>query len=297
MAGIRSRRRWKIRAPHPPPAGDRKRRAPTGRGRHRPARAPRSCGPTRCAPARPRRRAQGLLAEADPLPSPDDRGASSQRHRAGARPDHRSAQCRRHPAHPPPPSRAPPSSRPRATARKQPACWRNPPPARSNIVPIVTVQNLARGLAALKERGFLLVGLDSDGESDLGGCRAARAARARARRRRQGLAAIDARDLRHGRAGSICPARSRASTCRMPPRLRSMSRRRGSERKAEKRSGGPKPAARWRTATWGKRVWVGIPLQAIRRILSAIAIDIDDAAERAGRHSRQWRTGGLYENG
>ena len=29
------------------------------------------------------------------------------------------------------------------------------------------VQNLARGLAALKERGFLLVGLDSSGESDL----------------------------------------------------------------------------------------------------------------------------------
>ena len=35
------------------------------------------------------------------------------------------------------------------------------------LVPMVTVQNLARGLAALKERGFLLVGLDSSGESDL----------------------------------------------------------------------------------------------------------------------------------
>ncbi len=34
-------------------------------------------------------------------------------------------------------------------------------------VPIVTVQNLARGLAALKAAGFLLVGLDSGGESDL----------------------------------------------------------------------------------------------------------------------------------
>jgi 23S rRNA (guanosine2251-2'-O)-methyltransferase len=34
-------------------------------------------------------------------------------------------------------------------------------------VPIVTVQNLARGLAALKELGFLLVGLDSTGETDL----------------------------------------------------------------------------------------------------------------------------------
>lgn len=35
------------------------------------------------------------------------------------------------------------------------------------LVPMVTVQNLARGLAALKEQGFLLVGLDSSGESDL----------------------------------------------------------------------------------------------------------------------------------
>ena len=35
------------------------------------------------------------------------------------------------------------------------------------FVPIVTVQNLARGLAAMKERGFLLVGLDSEGDADL----------------------------------------------------------------------------------------------------------------------------------
>jgi 23S rRNA (guanosine2251-2'-O)-methyltransferase len=34
-------------------------------------------------------------------------------------------------------------------------------------VPLITVQNLARGLAALKERGFLLVGLDSTGDVDL----------------------------------------------------------------------------------------------------------------------------------
>jgi 23S rRNA (guanosine2251-2'-O)-methyltransferase len=34
-------------------------------------------------------------------------------------------------------------------------------------VPIVTVQNLARGLATLKERGFLAVGLDSAGDRDL----------------------------------------------------------------------------------------------------------------------------------
>jgi len=34
-------------------------------------------------------------------------------------------------------------------------------------VPIVTVQNLARALAVLRERGYLLVGLDSTGGSDL----------------------------------------------------------------------------------------------------------------------------------
>jgi 23S rRNA (guanosine2251-2'-O)-methyltransferase len=34
-------------------------------------------------------------------------------------------------------------------------------------VPIVSVQNLARALAALKERGFLVVGLDSEGADEL----------------------------------------------------------------------------------------------------------------------------------
>jgi 23S rRNA (guanosine2251-2'-O)-methyltransferase len=36
-------------------------------------------------------------------------------------------------------------------------------------VRFVTVQNLARGLAALKQRGFLVVGLDSSGRDDLAG--------------------------------------------------------------------------------------------------------------------------------
>jgi 23S rRNA (guanosine2251-2'-O)-methyltransferase len=35
-------------------------------------------------------------------------------------------------------------------------------------VPIVTVQNLARALERLRERGYLLVGLDSTGDADLG---------------------------------------------------------------------------------------------------------------------------------
>ena len=34
-------------------------------------------------------------------------------------------------------------------------------------VPLISVQNLARGLAALKQSGFLVVGLDSSGDSDL----------------------------------------------------------------------------------------------------------------------------------
>src|SRR5581483_2728681 len=34
-------------------------------------------------------------------------------------------------------------------------------------VPLVSVQNLARGLTALKQSGFLVVGLDSSGETDL----------------------------------------------------------------------------------------------------------------------------------
>jgi 23S rRNA (guanosine2251-2'-O)-methyltransferase len=35
-------------------------------------------------------------------------------------------------------------------------------------VPMVTVQNLARALEQLRERGYLLVGLDSTGDGDLG---------------------------------------------------------------------------------------------------------------------------------
>jgi 23S rRNA (guanosine2251-2'-O)-methyltransferase len=35
------------------------------------------------------------------------------------------------------------------------------------LVPVVPVQNLARALDALKERGYLTVGLDSEGENDL----------------------------------------------------------------------------------------------------------------------------------
>ena len=68
------------------------------------------------------------------------------------------------------------------------------------LVPLVLVQNLARALTALNERGFLTVGLDSEGSDDLGKVELRAAAGAGARRRRQGLAAIDARDLQRGGA-------------------------------------------------------------------------------------------------
>ena len=67
------------------------------------------------------------------------------------------------------------------------------------LVPLINVQNLARALEALKASGFLVVGLDSSGDSDLAVAHAARAARAGAGRRRQGLAAIDQGDLRSRR--------------------------------------------------------------------------------------------------
>ncbi len=46
------------------------------------------------------------------------------------------------------------------------------------LVPIVIVQNLARALAALKERGFLVVGLDGDAPDDLAAMELRSAARA-----------------------------------------------------------------------------------------------------------------------
>ncbi len=64
------------------------------------------------------------------------------------------------------------------------------------LVPIVIVQNLARALAGLKERGFLTVGLELKRAGRSLRDEAARAAGAGARRRGQRTAAIDWRDLR-----------------------------------------------------------------------------------------------------
>ena len=67
-------------------------------------------------------------------------------------------------------------------------------------VPIVTVQNLARALADAQGARIPARRSRQQGRSRSRRRCAARAARAGARRRRQGLAAIDARDLRPGRA-------------------------------------------------------------------------------------------------
>lgn len=109
---------------------------------------------------------QGLLAEADPLPSPaiDDLPASgivlvldqiTDPHNVGAILRTAAAFA---------------AAAIVTTARHSPEATGVLAKAASGaleMVPIVTVQNLARGLAALKERGFLLVGLDSDAPDDL----------------------------------------------------------------------------------------------------------------------------------
>ena len=140
----------------------------------------------------------GLLAEADPLASPELEDVApagivlvldqiTDPHNVGAR----SCAPRRG-------SPWPPSSPPRATARRQPACWRRPPPGRWNTCRSSPCRT-SRALETLRERGYTLVGLDSTGEIDLAGARRC-AARAGAGRGRQRAAAIDPRHLRPGRA-------------------------------------------------------------------------------------------------
>jgi 23S rRNA (guanosine2251-2'-O)-methyltransferase len=110
---------------------------------------------------------QGLLAEADPLPSPDIETLSPEGlvlvldqitdpHNVGA--ILRSAAAFAVKAIV-------------TTARHSPEATGVLAKAASGaleLVPIVTVQNLARALTALNERGFQTVGLDSQGSEDLG---------------------------------------------------------------------------------------------------------------------------------
>ena len=109
---------------------------------------------------------QGVLAEADPLPSPDIEDIPAQGvvlvldqitdpHNVGA--IFRSAAAFA-------------VSAIVTTARHSPEATGVLAKSASGaleLVPLVSVQNLSRGLAALKERGFMLVGLDSSGERDL----------------------------------------------------------------------------------------------------------------------------------
>ena len=88
-------------------------------------------------------------------------------------------------------------------------------------VPMVTVQNLARALAELKERGYLTVGLDSSGDTGLAEA-ALRAPLALVLGAEgKGLRQLTRATCDQWSPGSICRARSRASTSPTPRRSRS----------------------------------------------------------------------------
>ena len=92
----------------------------------------RSCGRTRSRrSSRPTPCIRGCWSRPIPSPRSDIEDARGRRHRAGARPDHRSAQCRRDPAHRGGVRGRRRSSPRRAIRPRRPACWRSPPPARS----------------------------------------------------------------------------------------------------------------------------------------------------------------------
>ena len=110
---------------------------------------------------------QGLYLEADPLPSPTPETLSGNAGRPGPRPDHRSAQRRRHRAHARRPSASRPSSRPPAIARPPPACSPNPPPAASSTCRSWSCATSSDTLVALGKEGFQRIGLDSSGDLPL----------------------------------------------------------------------------------------------------------------------------------
>ena len=164
----RHRRAAKPGAPDAQAARDRERRAPARRREHHasPSRR-RSCGPTRSPNGLPPDAVhQGLYLEADPLPSPPIEELAAEGivlvldqitdpHNVGA--IFRSAAAFA-------------VSAIVTTARHSPEATGVLAKSASGAleqVPLVSVQNLARGLAALKERGFLVVGLDSAGDDDL----------------------------------------------------------------------------------------------------------------------------------
>ena len=72
------------------------------------------------------------------------------------------------------------------------------------------MQNLARALAALKERGFLVVGLDSDAAGRSRGDAAAAPLALVLGAEGKGLRQLTRAQTAIGWPGSTCPARSRA---------------------------------------------------------------------------------------
>ena len=78
-----------------------------------------------------------------------------------------------------------------------------------DLVPLVLVQNLARGMNALRERGFLLVGLDSEGDAIWRTSPSSRRSRS-----------CSARKAKVFGSSHVTPATaSRASTCRARSRV------------------------------------------------------------------------------
>ena len=157
-------------------ACNRKRRTPSRRGRHRSAhRAGDRAALRDCREAHARRRASGSLSRS--------RSAALA---APSRISPHKASCwcsTRSPTRtmlalffaPPRPLRRRPSSPRSGTAPDATGALAKAASGALEYVPLISVQNLARGLSALKQSGFLVVGLDGDGDADLADtCRCAR---------------------------------------------------------------------------------------------------------------------------
>ena len=182
---------------------------------------------------------QGLYLEADPLPSPDLDTLERRARRARARPDHRSAQCRRHRPH---------GGGFRVEAIVTTA--RHSPAATGVLAKVGLGRPRAR---AVPDRPQSRRGADraraSAASSASASIRRARRRSTKSPARRARSSSCSARKARAcasarasaatWSAGSTCRARSRASTSRTPPRSRFMRSRRRSG--ANLASAGPGP--------------------------------------------------------
>ena len=147
-----------------------------------------------------RRRASGALSRNRSAALAGDRGPAGQRRRAGARPDHRPAQCRRDLPLGRGLWRRPPSSPRSATARTPPARSPRPPPARSNSCRWSTCRTSRARSRRSSRAASWWSGSTASGDSRSRSAAAARAAGAGARRRGQGPAPAHQGNLRSRRA-------------------------------------------------------------------------------------------------